>query len=335
VLPLRRSLSAERLAPTLSSDPQPTQQEQIVKFGTTVWTYQWDPPYDDALRRIAGLGFTAVELIAWDRETLETYYTDERIRHLRNLMADLGLELSEFVSTPPGMASPDPTIREQAVDHFKRLVEVALDLGTTLVNGVSPNPFDLAMPRIMQKHLAQEWSMDFPPNLDWQQNWADYVEVTRRCCAICEDAGVRYALEPHPYRWMRNAASMARLLEHVNSPALGMNFDPSHLFPMGELSEMVVYEIGDRIFHTHFSDNDGTSNAHWRPGKGKINWRAVLRTLKEVGYDNVISIELEDVPGVAHRGVASTPALDSEVTLARDYLSALCAEVGIQVQTSE
>jgi sugar phosphate isomerase/epimerase len=303
-----------------------------MKFGTTVWTYQWDPPYEDALRRIAGLGFKAVELIAWNRDVLDVYYTPPRIRDLRALISDLGLELSEFVSTPPGMASPDNGQRAQAVDYFQRMVDVAVALGTKMVNSVSPNPFDMPMPRIMQKHVAQEWSMDFPPGLDWQRNWADYVEVMRRCCVICEAAGVRYALEPHPYRLMRNAASMSRLLDQVDSPALGMNFDPSHLFPMGELSEMVVYEIGDRIFHTHFSDNDGTSNAHWRPGKGKINWQAVLRALKEVGYDHVISIELEDVPGVAHHGVLSTPALDKEVTLARTYLAELCAEVGIQVE---
>lgn len=303
-----------------------------MKFGTTVWTYQWDAPYEDALRRIAGLGFKAVELIAWNREALDSYYTPQRIRDLRTLIADLGLELSEFVSTPHGMASPDAAVREQAVDHFKRIVEVGLELGTTMVNSVAANPFELQFPRILQKHVAQEWSMEFPPGLDWKQNWADYVEIMRRCCAICEGAGVRYALEPHPYRWMRNAASMQRLLDHVDSPALGMNFDPSHLFPMGELSEMCVYEIGDRIFHTHFSDNDGTSNAHWRPGKGKINWRAVLQALKDVGYDNVISIELEDVPGVAHRGVESTPALDREVTLACDYLAELCADVGIHIE---
>jgi sugar phosphate isomerase/epimerase len=185
----------------------------------------------------------------------------------------------------------------------------------------------------MDKHIAQEWTLDFAPDLDWAQNWADYVEVTRRCCALCEDAGVRYALEPHPYRWMRNAASMMRLLEHVDSPALGMNFDPSHLFPMGEIPQMVIYEVGDRVFHTHFSDNDGTSNAHWRPGKGKIDWKGVLQALQAVGYDHVISIELEDVPGVAHPGQPSTEALDREVLLSVEYLSDLCQELGIQVET--
>ena len=303
-----------------------------MKFGACVWPFKWDPPYEETLRRIAGLGLKAVELIAWDRETLDTYYTPQRINHLRTLLADLDLELSEFVSTPPGMADPDPAVREQAVDHFKRMVEVGVELGTNLVNTVAPNPFELNFPRIMQKHIAQEWTLDFPPDLDWDQNWADYVEVTRRCCALCEEAGVKYALEPHPYRWMRNAASMKRLLEHVDSPALGMNFDPSHLFPMGEIPQMVIYEVGDRVLHTHFSDNDGTSNAHWRPGKGKIDWAGVLQALRDVGYDYVISIELEDVPGVAHRGVSSTEALDREVLLSVEYLSDLCQDLGITIE---
>jgi sugar phosphate isomerase/epimerase len=254
-----------------------------MKFGASVWPFKWDTPYDDGVKRIAAMGFKAVELIAWDRQALDSYYTPETIKHLRTLLDDLGLELSEFVSTPPGMAHPAQATRDQAVDHFKRLVEVAVELGTTMVNSVAPYPFDMTFPRMMLKHVYQEWTVDFDPALDWSQNWADYVSVVRRCCDICEDAGVKYALEPHPYRWMRNAASMMRLIDQVDSPALGMNFDPSHLFPMGEMPQMVIYEVGHRIFHTHFSDNDGTSNAHWRPGKGKIDWRGVLQALQAVG----------------------------------------------------
>lgn len=303
-----------------------------MKFGASVWPFKWDPPYDEGLRRIAAMGFKAVELIAWDRAALDDYYTPQQIKHLRTLLDDLGLELSEMVSTPRGMAHPDAAVRNQAVEHFKRLVEVALELGTRTVNAVAPYPFDIAFPRIMLKHVYQEWTVELDPDLDWAQNWADYVAVTRRFCDICEDTGVRFALEPHPYRWMRNAASMMRLIDHVNSPALGMNMDPSHLFPMGEMPQVVVYEVGSRIFHTHFSDNDGTSNAHWRPGKGKIDWKGVLQALKAVGYNGVISIELEDVPGTGTRDQHSTGVLDQETMLARDYLSALCAELGIEIE---
>src|SRR5690349_20749780 len=117
-----------------------------MKFGACVWPFQWDPPYEAAIRHIAGLGFRAVELIAWDRQALEDYYTSQRIQALRRLLADEGLELSEFVSTPPGMASPDASARDGAVELFKRLVEVGVELGDKLVNTVAPTPFETHFP---------------------------------------------------------------------------------------------------------------------------------------------------------------------------------------------
>ena len=35
-----------------------------MKFGACVWPFQWEPPYEAVIRRIAGIGFRAVELIA-------------------------------------------------------------------------------------------------------------------------------------------------------------------------------------------------------------------------------------------------------------------------------
>jgi len=70
-----------------------------MQFGASVWPFQWEPPYEEALRRIARLGFRAVELIAWDRDTLDTYYTPARTAALRALLDGEGLRLSEFVYT--------------------------------------------------------------------------------------------------------------------------------------------------------------------------------------------------------------------------------------------
>jgi sugar phosphate isomerase/epimerase len=312
-----------------------------MKIGASIWPFRWDKPYEDAIRRIAQLGFKAIELIAWDREALDTYYTPQEIKKLRDIIASEGLELSEFVSTPPGMASREQQDRDAAVEHFKRMVEVAVGLGTKTVNTVSVFPFAIEVPRITDRPHMQEFSVDYPSGLNWQQNWEDYVDAVRRCCDICEDAQVRYALEPHPYRYMSNAASMLRLIEHVKSDALGMNFDPSHLFPMGDMPHTVIYQLGDRIFHCHFSDNDGTTNVHWRPGKGKIDWTAVMRALQETGFDGTISIELEDVPGVA-RGQAEAPgvykgnwdatdAFEEENRKAMAYIKGIAANLGVAI----
>ena len=36
-----------------------------MRLGAPVWPFQWNPPYEEAIRRIASLGFRSVELIAW------------------------------------------------------------------------------------------------------------------------------------------------------------------------------------------------------------------------------------------------------------------------------
>ncbi len=312
-----------------------------MKFGASIWPFKWDTPYEETIPRIAKLGFKAIELIAWDRTILNEYYTPQRVKELRSLVEGEGMEISEFVSTPRGMADPDKATRAAAVEHFKEMLEVADGLGTKIVNSVSVHPFNIEFPRITDRPLMQEQLVDIPPGLDWKQNWEDYVEVVRQCANLCEAAGFRYALESHPYRYMANAAGMLRLIEQVQSPALGMNFDPSHLFPVGEIPQVVIYQLGDRVFHCHFSDNDGTTNAHWRPGKGKVDWQAILVALKDVGFDGVISIELEDVPGVSRRmpiasgvvrrGETREDAFDRENVLSVQYVLDIADQIGISI----
>src|SRR2546421_11916487 len=121
-----------------------------MRLGAPVWPFQWNPPYEEAIRRIAGLGFRSVELIAWRPQALGEYYTPQRVRDLRALMDDLGLRLSEFVSTAHGMASADPAQREAVVEYFHRFCDVARGLGADTVNTAAPMPFGLPPPRLKQ-----------------------------------------------------------------------------------------------------------------------------------------------------------------------------------------
>ncbi|MDQ3327533.1 MAG: sugar phosphate isomerase/epimerase [Chloroflexota bacterium] len=304
-----------------------------MQFGAAIWPFQWHPPYDDAIRRIAGLGFSNVELIAWDAAALDEHYTPQRVEALKRLLTDEGLTLSEFVSTPAGAGSPDATRRAAAVEYFKRVVDTAAALGTTMVNSVVSTPFDLSFPVLLELPESQEVTVELPRGLDWADGYKGYVETLQQCCAVCEEAGLRYALETHPHRWATTALSLLRLIEDVGSPVLGANLDPSHLFPCGDLPQVAVYQLGPNVYHTHFSDNDGQTNAHWRPGKGKIDWSATLQALQDIGYDGVISIELEDVPGRASKAnPVAGDAFDRENQDTMRYLSGLAENVGINLR---
>jgi sugar phosphate isomerase/epimerase len=315
-----------------------------MRFGAPVWPFQWEPPYGDAIRRIAASGFTAVELIAWNRDTLRDYYTAAEIATLKSVLDGEGIALSQFVSTPLDLSHPDAAKREAAVDHFRRAIEVGVGLGSPIVNSVSSWPFALSQgstfPRIVTKPLVQSFGATIPSGLDWDRNYRDYVDAVRRCAAACVDAGVVYTIEAHPFAYVANTAAGLRLLEHVGSPALAINFDPSHTFPIGDFPNVSIYQLGAHVRHVHASDNDGVTNVHWRPGRGKIDWRAMFQALKDVGYDGVVSIELEDVPGVSrgpsddpgvYRNKTATDEFVAETVAGADYLKGICRDLGIRV----
>ena len=313
-----------------------------MRFGASVWPWKWDGPYDRAVARIGEAGFRATELIAWDEDSLVEHYTPATVRKLRSVLDGNGMTLSQFVVKTPGLSSPDPRLRTAAVDVFRRGVDKGVELGAEIVNTVVHYPFALPMPLITDRPHVQVFTVDLPGGLDWDQNWLDYVTGLRECCRYAEAAGIRYSLEPHPFRYGSTTDGLLRILEAVDSPALGVNLDPSHLFPVGEMPHVAVHRLGAKVQHCHVSDNDGETNVHWRPGKGKIDWAAFLRALANTSFDGVVSLEFEDVPGVS-RGIRDVPGVyrgnaeatrefEDEYKLGLAFLTELAADAGLSVR---
>ena len=313
-------------------------------FGTPVWPIKWKYPYEQVIDRINELGFKGVELIGWDADCFENYYDNETIANLKKQISDSGMILTNFSHTPRGLVSEDKARQSSARGTFKRAVEVAYELGSKNITSITPYPFSMSdgfeskeeFMAIRNVSQVQVWTVNADLERDFEANYELFVEQMKWCCDIANKAGLRLLLEPHPYRYVNSASSMLRLIERVGDPDLGMNFDPSHLFPAGDMPQITIRQLGKRIGHTHFSDNDTLTNVHWRPGKGKIDWYAVMQALKSVGYDDVISIELEDVPGAATPDAAVKTGLSNsmevELKLSVDYITEICNSLDIPLE---
>lgn len=313
-----------------------------MKFGASIWPWKWDAPYDKAIQRLGGIGFRATELISWDNDIFENYYTPETIKLLRSTLDGEGMELSQFVVKNEYLASQDEKQRAAAIDTFKRGVDKGVELGTNVINTVVHYPFAIHYPAIIERPHVQMFTVDMPANLPWKKNWDEYVSAIRECAEYAGSAGVKYSLEPHPFRYGANTEGLVRLLEAVDSPHLGINFDPSHLFAVGDVPHVSVYRFEGKVLHCHFSDNDGSTNVHWRPGKGKIDWESILLSLKDTGFDGVISLEFEDIPGVSRpsRNIPgaykpheiASEGFEKEYKIALSWLTELATGVGLAVE---
>ena len=305
---------------------------QALFFGSPIWTFNWNPPYAAPLRRLAATGCKGFELTAWSVDMLG-YYTDETIRELKSTADGEGLTLTNFFYNLPFARDDGAPVSRVNLDAYKRGVELAAKIGTPIMTSMTPYPFQSEVRPILQRPTAQEWSAAVRPEWDWTAEYDVVVEGFAAACAIAADAGLRVAIEPHPYRWVSSGQGMLRLIERTGAPNLGLNFDPSHLFPAGDMPHYVVLSLGDRIYNTHFSDNEGHTNAHWRPGRGKIDWTAIFAALRMIGYSGPITLELEDAPGASHwtHFREATPEFDSEMKRGIRYLRDCATEIDITI----
>ena len=141
----------------------------------------------------------------------------------------------------------------------------------------------------------------------WQQEviaprdqWKWAVEGVRELGEYARGLGVEVAIELEPFHLsiVNTLEKMVSFLDDVHHPAVRANLDISHL-ALAHTPAEEIPNLQGRIAHVHFSDCDGKKHGDLPPGRGVVNFRPYLEQLKKVGFDGVISIELEYSPDPA------------------------------------
>jgi sugar phosphate isomerase/epimerase len=146
---------------------------------------------------------------------------------------------------------------------------------------------------------------------------AGFADLARRwhpILDVCRDGGVKFAAEVHPGQIAFDIHSAEMTLDALEGrEEFGFLFDPSHLHWQGVDPVEFLRRFPDRIFHVHIKDvvltlNGRTSilNSYlppgdprrgWEfrtPGRGGIDWEALIRALNETAYDGPLSVEWTD-----------------------------------------
>jgi sugar phosphate isomerase/epimerase len=144
--------------------------------------------------------------------------------------------------------------------------------------------------------FKRQFNVRIPTGFSWDRTWDTLVETVRSCARVAQDAGLRLCLEPRVGELVSNTDALLRLIEHVDSSNFGAVLDCAHLHAQKEILPLSVEKLGSRIFYVHAADNDSRDNEHLAPGRGTIDWRALIRGLKHHGFGGYVGI---DVGGVA------------------------------------
>ena len=162
---------------------------------------------------------------------------------------------------------------------------------------------------------------DWPPECaDIQRyQWDDcIIPYWRDLVTFANNLGIgKLCLELHGHQAVYNVQTLFRLRDAVGE-TVGANYDPSHPIWMGADPIAAVRRLGSAIYYVHAKDTrvepipaaiDGVLDARppnhyaeraWNYitlgyGHGETWWRQFCTALKQVGYDDVLSIEHEDM----------------------------------------
>jgi len=151
---------------------------------------------------------------------------------------------------------------------------------------------------------------------DMEGNFKAFKAFWTPLAKRAENQGVQICFENCPMFDPRSLKSIniatspvvwRRMFEEVDSPALGLQFDPSHLYWLKIDYLAALREFGPKVGLVHGKDTEILpevlakvgilGEGWWRyrlPGLGQVDWKAFMKALREIGYAGDIAIEHED-----------------------------------------
>ena len=250
---------------------------------------------EEALGIAARIGYRNGEIsVCPDEEHLNLATLDEEARRqVANRARELGMKISGAqCHIHNGYADLDPRVRSEAVDHSRRMIDLCGRLGIPVCHTVSG--------------AAQD---DAP----WEEKLDRVAESFRKVLDHAKGGPVKVALEPVFLYVIGNLGHTRALLERLEEREdFLINFDPSHFPYHDEPAEDFILAFGKRIVHAHTKDAivrpvtekerpDGKDrfampgDRYFRfmpPGQGDLDWGSVIGTLRQVGFDGVLSLEM-------------------------------------------
>lgn len=267
-----------------------------------------------AAGRLAGIGYRGVEIMADVPHAWPAYLLPEQKQGIRDALAQNNLAISNInafmmhaVDDPrqkywhPSWIEPDPDYRQIRINHTKRALTLAKELGAACITTEPGGPAE---------------------GRPWGECLKLFVEMLKPVVEHAEKEQVMLLVEPEPDLLIETADQYLEFAAKISSPFLGLNFDIGHAFCVKDDPPATVRRLGKLIRHVHLEDIAATRvHHHLIPGEGVIDFGATLSALKEVGYDGWVTVELY----TCHE----TP--DHAATVARDRVLKIAKAAGVEL----
>jgi sugar phosphate isomerase/epimerase len=242
--------------------------------------------FAEAARRLAAIGFSGIEIMADVPHAWPAFLLDEQKQAIRDALAKNHLAISNINSFMmhaindsrqrywhPSWIEPERHYRQIRIDHTTRALTLARELGAPCITTEPGGPVE--------------------PGDSWKAALNLFVEMLKPVIAHAEKEGVLLLIEPEPGLLIETVDQFLELMQHIDSPAVGMNFDIGHAYCIKDDPATTIPRCAKYIRHFHLEDIAATRvHHHLIPGDGVIDFAATFRAIQQIGYTGWVTIEL-------------------------------------------
>lgn len=202
----------------------------------------------------------------------------ELLHATKRAVAEAGIGISSLLPVQRWSA-PDEPQREAAVRNWRRIVEIAVELGVPVIN----TEFNGRPERSEDSEAAFYRSME-------------------ELLPIFEHEGLRINIDPHPDDFVESGLEAVRIIRGLDSDHVGFVYVASHTFHYGNDARGIMTAAGarmgaaytaDTLDHTrshglrYITNPPGTParvHQHLRIGDGDVDWTEFFGALAQSGF---------------------------------------------------
>jgi hexulose-6-phosphate isomerase len=256
--------------------------------GITYWAFAPEAdgaPRDPvtAMREAKNLGYDAFELTVDPNGPISLATTKSEAENIRRAAEEIGIGLKTLacgLAWGPSLTHPDPAIRAKAVEDYKAILRIAAWLGVETI---------LYIPGM----VSAPFIPDFEPQ-PYDVVHARAKEALASLLPFAENLNVKIGVENVWNRYLLSPLEMRDFIDYFGSPFVGSYFDVGNVMLFGH-PEHWVKILGRRIFAVHLKDfkvEIGNLSGFVDILTGDVNYPAVMRAFKEIGYTGTFTAEV-------------------------------------------
>jgi sugar phosphate isomerase/epimerase len=247
----------------------------------------------ETINVLSEIGYKGIEILSDIPHAYPKIQSDSDISEIRQLISRLDIRLSNLNAFTlfaigdtyhPSWIESDPNYRKLRIDHTINCIKLARKLGAKNISTEPGGP-------IMNNDLGQDQSLKlFEDGINQVLNTAEKENVT-------------ILIEPEPDLLIENSDQFIHFIKNFDSESVGLNLDIGHFFCVGEDPSKVIHKLSEYIRHVHLEDiSADRRHNHLILGEGAIDIGSALKSLKDIGYEGFITVELypyQDCPAYA------------------------------------